>query len=171
MYTPSRAELESLGMPGLAEQFRPSPKEGEFDPLGFFPAIPERSKRAGRDGGWFVIVRGMTTEETREALLKSGVPAERLPEGGPFDLSGMDLSGRYLRCGVFCGANFRGSNLEGVDLRNSNLKGADFREANLKDADLSGGKSHGGRSGAGISSRDRAFHPVDQSIDRQRSGR
>lgn len=73
-------------------------------------------------------VKQMTWEETRQALIKLGVPEKRLPkEWQPkIDLTGLDLSGAQLSGAFLKGVRLAGTNLSHADLSYSDLSDANF---------------------------------------------
>lgn len=73
-------------------------------------------------------VKRMTWEETRQALIKLGVPEKRLPKKweANIDLRGLNLSGAQLSGAFLKGVRLAGTNLSHADLSYSDLSGANF---------------------------------------------
>lgn len=73
-------------------------------------------------------VKRMSWQETRDALIRHGVPASRLPEEWQpgIDLRGLNLANAQLQGAYLTKVRLAGTKLAGANLLDADLSGANF---------------------------------------------
>ena len=88
---------------------------------------------ANLSGAWLMKVKNLTDTQLRSA---SDITKIYIDNISKFNLSGLNMSGAYLRDANVQDANFTNANLSGADLHDANVQDANFTNANLSGASL-----------------------------------